>query len=85
MIIAISPRTATGCHDRLNGNGGATCCTSSNQCGEGEGDCDRDTDCFGNLMCGERNGFDNNCDTSLGFPSDFDCCYDPSKPKQKSV
>ena len=85
MIIAIGPATPTGCHDGLNGNGNGTCCTSSNQCGEGEGDCDDDTECFGNLVCGEANGFDDNCDSSLGFPSAHDCCYDPSKRKQKSV
>ena len=59
----------TGCAD---GSGGPTCCTSSQQCGEGEGDCDSDVDCAGNLKCGT-----DNCDTSLGFPSDYDCCYDP--------
>ena len=66
----------TGCAD---GNAGPNCCTSSNQCGEGGGDCDSDVDCAGNLKCGQGNGLDDNCDTSLGFPSDYDCCYDPSK------
>ena len=61
------------------GTGGASCCTGSNQCGEGEGDCDSDTDCFGNLKCGQGSGKDDNCDASLGFRDDFDCCYDPNK------
>merc|ERR1719228_742698 len=60
----IGPGSATGCND---GNGGKDCCSSSNQCGEGEGDCDSDAECFGNLKCGEGNGFDNNCDTALGM------------------
>ena len=30
---------------------GTSCCTSSNPCGEGEGDCDSDKDCMGNLKC----------------------------------
>ena len=47
------------------------------QCGEGEGDCDTDVDCAGNLKCGQGNGFNDNCDTSLGFLGDDDCCYDP--------
>ena len=59
----------TGCAD---GKGGPNCCTSSQKCGEGEGDCDSDVDCAGNLKCG-----DDNCDTSLGFGSQFDCCYVP--------
>ena len=53
------------------------------KCKEGEGDCDTDSDCFGDLKCGDGNGFENNCDTSLGFPGTHDCCYDPSKGKRK--
>ena len=82
IIAAIGPATATGCHNGQNGNGGASCCTSSNQCGAGEGDCDSDDDCFGSLRCGQGSGLDDNCDASLGFPADYDCCYDPSKRKQ---
>ena len=66
----ISSLIFTGCAD---GSGGLTCCTSSRQCGQGEGDCDSDVDCAGNLKCGS-----DNCDTSLGFLSHYDCCYDPS-------
>ena len=65
-----------------DGSGGDSCCTSSQQCGEGEGDCDTDVDCAGNLKCGQGNGFDDNCDTSLGFLWDDDCCYDPSNHGQ---
>merc|ERR1712110_803879 len=60
-----------------DGNGGWSCCSSSNQCGVGEGDCDNDSHCLGNLKCGH--GIGDNCDTSLGFPLGFDCCYDPNK------
>ena len=82
IISAIGPGRPTGCHNGHNGNGGASCCKSSNQCGEGEGDCDSDNDCLGSLKCGQGSGFDDNCDTSLGFPTTHDCCYDPSKRKQ---
>ena len=34
---------------------GNNCCTSQNQCGEIEGDCDSDSDCFENLKCGTDN------------------------------
>ena len=56
------------------GDGGGSCCVPSNQCGENEGDCDEDIDCFGNLKCGT-----NNCDPRLGFGKSTDCCYDPNK------
>ena len=75
------PSTYDCCYDPSNcadGSGGPSCCTSSQQCGVGEGDCDSDADCAGNLKCGQGNGYDDNCDTSLGFPSDYDCCYDPT-------
>ena len=84
LIIKPLCLTVVGCHNGLNGNGGATCCTSTNQCSEGEGDCDTDADCSGNLKCGQGNGFDDNCDTTLGFPSTHDCCYDPNKGKHLS-
>ena len=61
--------------DCSNGSGGLSCCTSSNQCGAGEGDCDSDADCSGNLKCGQGSGKDDNCDTTLGFPATYDCCY----------
>ena len=61
----------TGCH---YGNGGSSCCSSSNKCLEGEGDCDDNNDCIENLQCGH-----NNCDKGLGFDSDSDCCYDPKR------
>merc|ERR1712110_779379 len=62
----------SGCH---TGSGGWSCCSSSNQCGKGEGDCDNDSDCSGNLICGT-----NNCDTSKGFGSGYDCCTDSIGP-----
>ena len=43
-----------------------TCCSSSNPCYHGEGDCDSDDECAGNLICGT-----NNCGTG---DSDMDCC-----------
>ena len=39
-----------------------SCCTSDNPCNLGEGDCDTDEHCIGDLVCGT-----NNCDTSLGL------------------
>ena len=60
-----------------HGRSGTSCCTSSNPCGAGEGDCDSDAHCRGSLKCGEGNGLDDNCDTSLGFPANYDCCYEP--------
>ena len=36
-------------------NGNDTCCTSSNQCDIGEGDCDKDEHCKGDLICGKDN------------------------------
>jgi len=55
--------------------GGDSCCTRWNLCFEGEGDCDRDNQCYGNLRCGE-NKRDNNC-RGRGFDSTDDCCFRP--------
>ena len=65
--------TGTGCHD---GSGGSSCCSSSNKCGVGEGDCDVDDDCQADLKCGT-----DNCRLGEnGFPSFYDCCYVPTPP-----
>ena len=54
------------------------CCSSSNQCGVDEGDCDSDADCSGILKCGS-----NNCGSN--FHSLADCCYDPSPGKIQNI
>ena len=68
-LCTITLITVTSCSD---GTGGLLCCTSSNQCGAKEGDCDTDDECISGLKCGQ-----DNCDTALGFPANYDCCYDP--------
>jgi len=51
--------------------GGDSCCTRDNQCFEGEGDCDHDSDCRGNLRCGTDNCY------GKGFDDTDDCCMRP--------
>ena len=36
-------------------DGSGSCCTSSNQCDIGEGDCDENSNCIGYLVCGTSN------------------------------
>ena len=44
------------------------CCSAQNPCGSGEGDCDENIECVGNLICGS-----DNCGSS--FPNqNADCC-----------
>merc|ERR1711970_1264482 len=56
--------------------GGDSCCTAANPCGLGEGDCDRDDQCSGNLTCGI-----DNCDRKSmpSFDSTDDCCQRPAE------
>ena len=51
----------------------SSCCTSSNKCEDGEGHCSSDSHCGDGLKCGQRN-----CDYSLGFRFDYNCCYKPN-------
>ena len=51
--------------------GDDSCCQPYNQCSIGQGDCDTDEDCKGNLVCGN-----NNCD-GKGFDNTDDCCIEP--------
>ena len=62
----------SGCDGKLPGRDGEGCCTTSNTCEIGEGDCDSDSECTGNLVCGT-----DNCLSIFGHsPSDFDCCIE---------
>ena len=49
--------------------GADNCCGRNGyKCGLGEGDCDRNSDCIGDLVCGK-----NNC-VGDGFDPTDDCC-----------
>ena len=48
-------------------------CSTINNCGDNEGDCDSNDECQDGLACGA-----NNCHVSLGFANDTDCCYMPA-------
>ena len=48
-------------------------CTYDNPCGTNQGDCDLHEECQDGLFCGSKN-----CPDSLGFHSEFDCCYYPN-------
>jgi len=51
-------------------SGGDSCCSEGSPCGIGEGDCDNDEQCAGDLQCGK-----DNCNKrSVGFDSTDDCC-----------
>lgn len=45
------------------------CCTTDKPCPVGHGDCNSDSECEGNLVCGH-----NNCDQARFDWSDADCC-----------
>ena len=63
------------CYNPLNGETACgnksfpKCCTEENPCDDGEGDCQDDTHCAGNFVCGK-----NNCDRALGYSEKDDCC-----------
>ena len=58
------------CATVSNGEVGFCYC---NTCSENEGDCDAHDECQDDLFCGSNNG-----PASLGFHSEFDCCYVPT-------
>jgi len=51
-----------------------SCCTSTNRCGEAEGDCDEDSDCQPGLICGTQN-----CPKFSAFSANDDCCHVPGE------
>ena len=54
-------------------SGTGSCCTSSYPCKLGGGDCDKDDDCEGSLVC----GIDNCQDFNPAAGSNYDCCIEP--------
>ena len=68
----LHPNSTTTASPRCDG--GDSCCSLSNLCNEGEGDCDSHSDCEGDLLCGS-----NNCNQqNPGYDPTDDCCYDPT-------
>lgn len=55
---------------RSNGYMGR-CCYERDRCGPGDGDCDYDDECIGDLKCGSSN---------CRWGGNDDCCYDPENP-----
>ena len=62
----------------------SNCCSQNITCGLGQGDCDRDTDCKDDLICGYIGGGEGNncvkrCDDCPGWYSGAECCREPGK------
>ena len=54
------------------------CCSQGIPCGLGEGDCDHDSDCENDLVCGSIGyGAGENCGPN--FAETAECCRKPSK------
>ena len=53
------------------------CCSEEYPCFEGEGDCDVDKDCQGELVCGT-----NNCNPDAFSPNWADCCEEGECKKE---
>ena len=51
-------------------NGVDDCCTDTNQCSIGEGDCDTASDCLSDLIC----GVDNCIGDTFDADNSDDCC-----------
>merc|ERR1712192_293656 len=61
------------CSDKCYG--GSSCCSEEYPCGLGEGDCDSNSDCTGELVCGS-----NNCPKGTTFEDGDDCCVSLGGP-----
>ena len=51
-----------------------SCCTSSNPCNVGKGDCDSDYECAGSLVCGTNNCKSDFSSSETNWTSLADCC-----------
>ena len=53
---------------------GWSCCSNSNQCNAGGGDCDLDSHCSGSLTCGNNNCRNDFSSSGSNWASSADCC-----------
>ena len=51
-----------------------SCCSNSNQCNKGRGDCDLDSHCAGRLTCGNNNCHNDFSSAASNWASSADCC-----------
>ena len=70
MILIIPAR----CSGSLSNSSNSLCCTNENKCEKGMGDCDSDSECAKELICGV-----NNCKTDFSHEGSNwnwydDCC-----------
>ena len=77
MIHITGPQCNGGTWEEMH-----TCCTQSSPCGLGQGDCDLDTDCKNDLICGGMGGGNGNncmklCENCPGFYQGSECCREP--------
>ena len=59
------------------------CCTAENPCFAGEGDCDQNEDCAGELVCGKGNCPEETF-TARHFGRKPDCCEQPAAPEPEA-
>ena len=52
-----------------------SCCTHTEPCDAGGGDCDRDSDCLGSLKCGNNNCHSDFATDGSNWNTIADCCY----------
>ena len=50
------------------------CCSDVLPCIEGQGDCDEDSQCEGDLTCGENNCLNDFSTSSSNWVTEADCC-----------
>ena len=74
MTIILHLATNKNCNPNTSGfKYKGECCTKEKPCGLGEGDCDKDEDCIGELVCRDKK---NSCINDL-FSKEADCCELP--------
>ena len=61
------------------------CCTEEHQCGLYQGDCTTDSQCQGNLKCGNKNcKLTSNTTSYAGHWQEFNCCYNGMSIRKKN-
>ena len=71
-MLSFQTTLTAACDGNSNTNWG--CCSISRPCDIGGGDCDNNSDCKGDLVCGKDNCKDDYSSASSNWDSAADCC-----------
>ena len=75
FVAIVGNRVCDGSNDAVLQVNNNRCCKKVRPCVEGQGDCNSDSECAGDLKCGKNNCRRDFSSTKTRWGSKLDCCF----------